>query len=263
MSLKTSERPEIDPTTFLANLAQVAEFLASTKPRLKTPVPVPGSALPTIHLLVTVTNFRSLLLPARNKTVLTEHRIELLTEHQNVSLEDERNSRQPSVPRATASMTNSNVSVATEKVDGNARTQQTLRVKNEGAILRFKIVDEKDSGVYYRPIAITFALIGAKKKAAVHWNSGNQTGAYTPFSSLQLNGPILQITDTLPPVISGKKKKRVRYKFSILFQNRSTGDLGLIDPVLDNDNDWVDPDNEVEPPVEGEEPPEGDEEEEE
>jgi hypothetical protein len=170
-----------------------------------------ASAIPTVHVLITVTGFRDLLQPLEDNSGLTRHEVKLLTRHPNVSLDDK-----------------------------NRDKRITLHVRNEGAILRF-IIRDKNPLRIYRPMAITFQRIGEKRPAAVYCSAGNQTGVYTPFSSLQLNGSTLQITDTLAP--GRGPKRQVRYKFSIVIQENNSGEIGVVDP--DISNDYLENDNET------------------
>jgi hypothetical protein len=71
-------------------------------------------------------------------------------------------------------------------------------VKNDGALLRFTIDPEAGSELY-NAIAVTFARVDEKEPPprAIYFNNGQQTGAYTPFSALQLNGNVFQFTNTI------------------------------------------------------------------
>src|SRR5688500_10818467 len=74
--------------------------------------PLLGSALPIIHVRVTIARFRNLLLPLENGTALSEYTMKVLTKHPNVVLTYKKGAR-------------------------GERTRQKLKVRNEGAILRF------------------------------------------------------------------------------------------------------------------------------
>lgn len=174
--------------------------------------PSVAGAIPIVHVLLIVEKFCNILeLPRGAKSALTRSRMEMLTQHPNVTLEGK----------------------------GGGR-DQTLKVRNEGAILRFVIVDEATDRKPYRPTAIMFHRVLPKGSAAeplsVYWSAGEQRGVCTPFSALELNGPTLQITDTLLPFRGvGERGTSCQFKFSIVIQQHRTGEVGVIDPLIEND----------------------------
>jgi hypothetical protein len=219
----------------------------SSTPKIIDLPPRLGAALPVIHVRVTITRFRNLLLPLEHGAALSGYTMKVLTKHPNVA-------------------------VTYKKGVGGERIQQKLKVRNEGAILRFMITDET-RGRIYRPMAITFTRTRRKKpRRAVYWSSGNQMGVHAPFSSLELNGSMLQFIDTLPPLFPTEEKKDRRFKYyesSILIQRHLTGATGLFSFCMENEDDGsvanegdddgtVRNDNEYEPEEEEPEPPEND-----
>ena len=116
---------------------------------------------------------------------------------------------------------------------------KTLTVKNEGAVLRFIIVDEA-KGRIYRPVAVTFARLRKKMpRRAVFVSAGNQVGIYTAFSSLQLNGSTLEITDTLPGGASENTpvSRYKTYQSSIMIQRDASGTPGIVLFSVENTDD--------------------------
>ncbi|MBI5690024.1 MAG: hypothetical protein HZC55_07965, partial [Verrucomicrobia bacterium] len=112
-----------------------------------------------------------------------------------------------------------------------------IRVFRPGVILRFSVVRFRGSA--YLPIGIAFSqVITPARSRAVPCETGPVRTQVSPFGNLIISGGVLEITDQLPPARkrSSANPTFTEYRFSLLLQRGSDGALGLIDPVVENEN---------------------------
>ena len=107
-----------------------------------------------------------------------------------------------------------------------------LHVQAPGATIQFDVVSE--SGTNYYPLGIAFQLTKSLSKTPPDDPQKRIIGwVYFDPAQIQLNGTSLTIADDIP---RRSEKIRDEFKFSIIIQDKKTGEIGVIDPGIENEN---------------------------
>ena len=119
----------------------------------------------------------------------------------------------------------------------------TIRLDKPNGVLQLKIVGKDGKADAYHPVGIAFSRADGTPPVGVSFTTGATRPKDNPFAKVKFNEDLNTIELDLVkiPNLHSQQKGSVgrthrTYRFLVFIQDAATGEIGIVDPELENEN---------------------------